>query len=269
MSEILKNIPFLQCNQSNYQSGRNYSIRYIVIHYTSNNGDTAEHNCLYFHNYSGLKASAHIFVDENGYYQSVKLSDTAWHCGGPLESEHHPYKNICTNSNSIGIELCSRKANGKYYFEENTVTNAVALVKELMSKYAIDNEHVIRHYDVTGKNCPAPFVETEEDWIKFKNKLNESEDKLMSKEYEELKAENDRQNDIINQMGIELEELRNTAKTEIYDYIDDNMPEWARPTIAKLVNKRFLKGDEEGKLGLTEDLMRLLVINDRAGIYGE
>ena len=55
----------------------------------------------------------------------------------------------------------------------------------------------------------------------------------------------------------------------IYDYIDDNMPEWARPTITKLVNKGFLKGDSEGKLGLTYDLMRLLIINDRAGIYGK
>ena len=91
----------------------------------------------------------------------------------------------------------------------------------------------------------------------------------MSREYEELKAENDRQNDIINQMGTELEELRNTAKSVIYDYVDGNMPEWARPTIQKLVDKGFLKGDEEGKLGLTYDLMRMLIINDRAGVYGK
>lgn len=80
----------------------------------------------------------------------------------------------------------------------------------------------------------------------------ESEDKLMSREYEEL---NER-----------LEKVENPM---IYDYIDDNMPEWARPTITKLVNKGFLKGDSEGKLGLTYDLMRLLIINDRAGIYGK
>ena len=70
-------------------------------------------------------------------------------------------------------------------------------------------------------------------------------------------------------MGTELEELRNTAKSVIYDYVDDNMPEWARPTIQKLVDKGFLKGDEEGKLGLTYDLMRMLIINDRAGVYGK
>ena len=105
------------------------------------------------------------------------------------------------------------------------------------------------------------------DYLGIEYKL-ESEDKLMSKEYEELKAENDRQNVIIDQMGTELEELRNTVKYKIYDYVDENMPEWARPTIQKLVDKGFLKGDEEGKLGLTYDLMRMLIINDRAGIYG-
>ena len=97
----------------------------------------------------------------------------------------------------------------------------------------------------------------------------ESEDKLMSREYKELKAENDRQNEIINQIGTELEELRNTVKYKIYDYVDNNMPDWARPTITKLVDKGFLKGDEEGKLGLTEDVMRMFIVNDRAGIYGE
>lgn len=52
----------------------------------------------------------------------------------------------------------------------------------------------------------------------------------------------------------------------IYNYIDDNMPDWARPTIQKLVDIGILKGDENG-LNLTEDLMRMLVINDRAGLY--
>lgn len=80
----------------------------------------------------------------------------------------------------------------------------------------------------------------------------ESEDKLMSREYEEL---NER-----------LEKVENSM---IYDYIDENMPEWAVPTITKLVDKGLLKGDEEGKLGLTEDLIRMFIVNDRAGVYGE
>lgn len=89
------------------------------------------------------------------------------------------------------------------------------------------------------------------DYLGIEYKL-ESEDKLVSREYEEL---NER-----------LEKVENPM---IYDYVDENMPEWARPTITKLVDKGFLKGDEEGKLGLTEDLIRMFIVNDRAGVYGE
>ena len=53
----------------------------------------------------------------------------------------------------------------------------------------------------------------------------------------------------------------------IYNYVDDNMPEWARPTVQKMMDKGFLKGDENGCLGLTDELLRVFVINDRAGVY--
>lgn len=104
--------------------------------------------------------------------------------------------------------------------------------------------------------------------------LSEGDNELMSKEYDELKLKNESQDAIISIMGIEINQNNNDIR-EInrrlarYDYIDTNMPEWAAPTIAKLVEKGFLIGDEDGKLGLTEDLMRQLVINDRAGLYGE
>jgi hypothetical protein len=52
----------------------------------------------------------------------------------------------------------------------------------------------------------------------------------------------------------------------VYNYIDKNMPEWALPTVKKLTDKGYLKGDDTG-LNLTEDLLRILVINDRAGLY--
>lgn len=53
----------------------------------------------------------------------------------------------------------------------------------------------------------------------------------------------------------------------IYNYIDENMPEWARGTIKKLVDKGYLRGNENGELGLDDTMLKLLVINDRAGLY--
>ena len=145
-------------------------------------------------------------------------------------------------------------------------TNMPAILVETAFIDNYDDNRFLANDDGKYK-CAVAIYKGICDYLGIEYKL-ESEDKLMSKEYEELKAENDRQNVIINQMGTELEELRNTVKYKIYDYVDDNMPEWARPTIQKLVDKGVLKGDEDGKLRLTYDLMRMLIINDRAGIYG-
>ena len=68
---------------------------------------------------------------------------------------------------------------------------------------------------------------------------------------------------IVSAMQETIDRLSNPM---IYNYIDNNMPEWARPTIQKLVNKGVLQGDNNG-LNLTDELLRIFVINDRAGLY--
>lgn len=167
----------MQAATGNYKAGRTQKIQFLVIHYTANNGDTALGNCKYFHNNKNLQASAHYFVDEKEVWQSVRDNDTAYHCGAT--SYKHPY---CRNSNAIGIEMCSRiDSNGKYYIKEETIQNTVELTKELMKKYGIPIENVIRHYDVTGKNCPEPFVRNSAQWQRFKKLLTETEDAEMEK----------------------------------------------------------------------------------------
>lgn len=165
------NIPFVPADSSNYYSGRGgNSIKYIVMHYTANDGDTDEGNAHYFQG-AGRRASAHYFVDENSVTQSVRDNDAAWHCGGDLESAHHPLRGICMNRNSLGVEMCSDIVGGKYTITPQTVDRAVELVKYLMAKYGIDVDHVVRHYDVTGKDCPKPWVRDESLWRKFKARL--------------------------------------------------------------------------------------------------
>ena len=79
-------------------------IRYLVIHFTANDGDTAKNNADYFAR-EAPGVSAHFFVDEKEIWQSVREKDIAWHCG-TRGMYFHPY---CRNANSLGIELCSRK----------------------------------------------------------------------------------------------------------------------------------------------------------------
>ena len=45
------------------------------------------------------------------------------------------------------------------------------------------------------------------------------------------------------------------------------VPEYGRPTVQKLLDKGFLKGNDKGELQITETMLRILVINDRAGLY--
>lgn len=153
------NIHFKESHPSNFRVGRREDIKFIVIHYTANAGDTAWGNANYFHN-NIIGTSAHYFVDEFDIYCSVIPQNTAWAVGGepyPVTRPSH-YK-LCTNDNSISVEICSEKDEaGNYYFTEETLEHAVQFVRWLMNKYGIDIHHVIRHYDVTGKPCPAPMI---------------------------------------------------------------------------------------------------------------
>lgn len=165
-------IPFKACNPNNFQKGRSFPINWICLHFTSNNGDTAQNNADFFARESGLRASAHYFVDPNGVVQSVKDGDTAWHCG---RERGGSYYNDCRNANSIGIEMCSVIRNGVYVIPEATVKRAAKLTRELMAKYHVPASHVCRHYDVTHKQCPEPWVRDESQWKSFKARLTAKE----------------------------------------------------------------------------------------------
>ncbi|WP_124067375.1 peptidoglycan recognition family protein [Clostridium sp. E02] len=161
----------------NHNKGIADRIKYIVIHYVGATGG-AEANCKW---YAGAdrRASAHYYVDFDGsVWQSVEDNNIAWHCGA--KKYVHPE---CRNANSIGIEMCVRNKGNKadtsrdWYFEDATVQTATELTKKLMGKYNIPADHVIRHYDVTGKICPNPYVynHTQHTWEAFKTALTETE----------------------------------------------------------------------------------------------
>lgn len=167
--EIKKNL-----TNVNYKIGSINRIKYIVIHYTANNGDTAYSNTNYFKS-ANRNASAHYFVDENEIWQCVEDKNIAWHCGA--NSYKHPY---CRNSNSIGVELCSYMSNRKYAFKPKTIDNAVWLVRELMAKYNIPITNILRHYDVTRKICPEPYVRDGKLWNDFKHRLTEEDNEMVT-----------------------------------------------------------------------------------------
>ena len=211
-------ISFKQCNSSNYQECNSRDIEYIVIHYTSNKGDTAKNNADYFAR-EITKSSAHYFVDSSEIWQSVHDADIAWHCGAKNYKHKH-----CRNANSLGIEICMNDKYGNIRLD--SIENAVLLTKELMQKYNITNDNVIRHFDVTGKDCPAPMVENETLWADFKNKL------------------------------CEVEQMK------VYKYVPD-MPDWAQNTFTRLYKAGIAKADNSGALSVQESSLQPMVYIDR------
>lgn len=164
-------------NSGNYGGSRTAAqIRYIVIHYTANDGDTDEGNGNYFAN-NVVKASAHYFVDDNSITRSVPDLSIAWAVGGSkyasaAQTGGGTMHGIVTNTNSLSIELCDTHKDGTYQATEATIANAVALCVELMEKYNIPIENVYRHFDVTGKLCPAYMVDAAA-WAVFKAQVKQ------------------------------------------------------------------------------------------------
>ena len=241
-------------HKSNYGSKRALgNIKYIVIHYTANDGDSDEGNGNYFAN-NIIKASAHYFVDGDSITQSVPDEYVAYSVGGNKYSDCNKtgggkFYGQCTNYNSISIELCDEIKNGISDFSTATIENAVEFVKILMKKHHIDINHIIRHFDVNGKPCPLPYVDSAK-WKEFKDMITGGSDLTMS-QYEELKKE--------------IQALKEKQE-KVYHYTTE-VPEWGRPTIQKLLDKGLYKGASESDLNLHDNLLRTLVINDRAGLY--
>lgn len=167
-------------NRNNYGSKRSTKdIKKIVWHYTANDGDSDEGNGSYFAR-NIVKASAHFFVDDDSVTQSVPDNYIAWSVGGKKyssckETGGGKYYGIATNANTINIELCDDVKNGKVYPSEKTIENALALTRKLMKKYGLKKSDVIRHFDVTGKLCPAYWCGTKkknEEWQKILDRLD-------------------------------------------------------------------------------------------------
>lgn len=222
---------------------------YIVIHYVGS-VSTAKNNADYFARMR-LQSSAHYFVDETSIWQIVLDKDRAWHCGGDIQgSGGHKFHGICTNSNSIGIEMCCKLTDkNKWYFEDRTVENTIDLVRHLMVKHNIPIERVIRHYDVTGKKCPEPFVNNVA-WEKFKKRITKGGELSMT-QYEELKTE--------------IERLKQSQE-KVY-HLWSELPGYASDIIKELYERGIYRGSGSADLNLPESLMRAIVINYRAGLY--
>lgn len=132
-------------------------IKYIAIHYTANPGAGAMDNRNYFENLATThetKVSSHFVVGLNGeVVQCIPTSEMS-------------YATNERNVDTLSIECCHVDETGA--FNEMTYDSVVKLTAWLCTRFGLTEENVIRHYDVTGKNCPKYYVENPEAWEQMK-----------------------------------------------------------------------------------------------------
>nr|DAK68162.1 MAG TPA: LYSK HYDROLASE, ENDOLYSIN [Caudoviricetes sp.] len=164
---------YIRINKFSRPGIKNYGIKGIIMHYTANNGGTARNHKDYFNNLNGVYASAQLFVDDNEAICIIPLDEVAYHANDTVKynSDGSIYKPLYSqignaNYGAIGVEMCLDR-NGN--ITEKTFQNTVKAVKELIAKYPnITRNKIWRHYDVTGKNCPAPWVAKPSELERFK-----------------------------------------------------------------------------------------------------
>ena len=127
-------------------------IRDIVIHYVGNPGSTAQQNRDYYAN-PASDVSSHFVIGLKGeIIQCIPLHEKS------SASNHR-------NKDTISIEVCHPDESGK--FTDASYQSLVKLTAWLCDICDLDSSDIIRHYDITSKQCPLFFVTHVDAWKQF------------------------------------------------------------------------------------------------------
>lgn len=167
---------YIKAKPISYGNERPYeAIKFLVFHFTGNEDDTAQGNALYFSRYGDGNtryAGAHFFVDQKGnVVKSIAIKLTAWSVGGFVTDKDGAakYHGKCTNSNSVSIELCDNATKDPSAAQVKACKELVAYIRKICP----NANTIIRHYDVSGKKCPARMIGTNNKrWENFRKAID-------------------------------------------------------------------------------------------------
>lgn len=117
-------------------------------------------------------ASAHYVVDQDSIQLCIPEDEVAYHVGSTTYTAFAKSKFVTStgavspNKFCIGIELCINQGNDW----NKTLALGIDLGTDIVKKYNIPLDMVVRHYDVTGKLCPANMIDAQI-WTGFKNQF--------------------------------------------------------------------------------------------------
>ena len=143
-------------------------IKGVVVHYVGNAGSSAEDNRDYFEN---LKLGQKMGNGQYRYASShyiVGLKGEIIECVPEVEIAYHAQS---ANKDHIGIEVCHPMNDGK--FSEATYKALIELIIDICKRHNLNPlRDVIRHYDVTGKDCPRYYVKNIGAWKQLIKDVN-------------------------------------------------------------------------------------------------
>lgn len=176
----------------------------------------------------------HAFLEPDKVYQTLPWNMRAWGCGGTGN-------NIC-----IQFEICEPEnyADREYFLKVKKT--ALELCAYLCKEYRLTPADVTSHcegYKDFGSSFASNHSDLDHWW----------------KAYHDYTMDDFR---------IELYNFMNEGENDDMKrfYSLEEVPEYGKPTIKKLVDRELLKGNNSG-LDLSEDMLRILVILDRAKVF--
>ncbi|TWJ84371.1 hypothetical protein CHCC20496_4373 [Bacillus licheniformis] len=169
MVKVVKN--YVKVNKYTRPGLKLSGVKGIVMHWTATPGASALNERNYFNGTciaDKRYASAHYFVDRKEAQHIIPENEVAYHA----HDQNRCYVSFLkpnANTTAIGVEMCVEK-DGKIHSE--TVQNAAELVADLCKRYGLSTDKIVRHYDVTNKSCPTPWVRDASQLTTFRKKVD-------------------------------------------------------------------------------------------------
>ena len=252
----MSDYPYIPAKPISYGGDRKYEdVRYIVIHYTGNNNDTAKNNCEFFNKGNTRSAGAHFFVSRDGsVYQSIQMKKIAYAVGGFVTQKNGAgslYKK-CTNTNSVSIELCDNASLDPSAAQTEAVRKLVAYIRSVCPNAT----QIIRHWDVSGKSCPARMTGSNNaKWLAFRAAISKITPVSEPKKEEPEMTINEIKNELLKDEAF----LKKAAEKYIAKQAEQPQSNWGAELDAAVKWARehgILKGDQNGRLMLQKPLTR-------------
>lgn len=269
-------------NNDCYKAGKKINVQGIMVHSTGANnpwlkryvgpddgflGVNKNGNHWNTARPGGIQVCVHAFIGKLAdgsiaTYQTLPWNHRGWHGGGSSNNTH------------IGFEICEDGLSDATYFNA-VYKEAVELCAYLCKEFNLTEQNIICHSEGYKKGIASNHGDVMH-WFpkhgKSMDTFRADVKRLLRNEEDEPMTLEEKQKfnmlvEVVEKLNAKVDKLVEASNEMVYAWVDGNMPEWARPTITKLCEKGYLKGDQDGKLNLKNDMLRILVVLDRAGAF--